>query len=125
MRGGVEPGNGYPGLRSRPRLVVLGIAVWLLANLYSFRGELAALLLFSTLLLLLNIAFSPDAFSGRIAAPYGIALCLPGLQLMRGDAWVRHTSGTLAGTSPPASVGRRATSSLAAAAARSIDGDPR
>jgi hypothetical protein len=62
---------------------ILGIAVWLLANLYSFRTELAPLLVFSTVLLLWNIAFSPYAFSGRITAAFGVALCLLGFRLMQ------------------------------------------
>ncbi len=66
-------------------LAIIGIAVWLLANLYSFRVELAPLLVFSTMLLLWNIAFSPYGFSGRITAAYGVALCLLGLRLVRWD----------------------------------------
>lgn len=66
-------------------LAVLGIAVRLLANLYSFRVELAPLLVFSTMLLLWNIAFSPYGFSARILASYGIALCLVGLRFARSD----------------------------------------
>lgn len=63
-------------------LTILGIAVWLLANLYSVRMELAPLLVFSTMLLLWNIAFSPYGFNARIVAPYGIALCLLGVRLV-------------------------------------------
>lgn len=66
-------------------LAILGIAVWLLTNLYASRVELAPLLVFSTMLLLWNIAFSPYGFSGRLLASYGIALCLLGLRLVRGD----------------------------------------
>ena len=65
-------------------LAILGIAVWLLANLYSFRVELAPLLVFSATLLVWAIAFSPYGFSARITAPYGVALCLLGLRLVRG-----------------------------------------
>lgn len=65
---------------------ILGIAVWLLANLYSFRVELAPLLVFSTTLLLWNIAFSPYGLNGRLLASYGIALCLVGLRLLRKEA---------------------------------------
>ena len=66
-------------------LVILGIALWLLANLYSFRTELAPLLVFSTVLLLWNIVFSPYGFSGRITATYAVAVCLLGLRLLRTD----------------------------------------
>jgi hypothetical protein len=65
-------------------LVVVGLAIWMLANLYSFRTNLAPLLVFSTMLLLWNIAFSPYGFSGRITAAYGVTLCLLGLGLIRG-----------------------------------------
>jgi hypothetical protein len=40
---------------------------------------------FSTMLLLWNIAFSPYGFSGRLFASFGIALCLVGLRLVRVD----------------------------------------
>ena len=66
-------------------LAILGIAVWLLANLYSFRVELAPLLVFSTISLLWNIAFSPYGSGARIGATYEIALCLLGLRLVRGE----------------------------------------
>lgn len=62
---------------------VAAAAVWLLANLYSFRVELAPLLVLSAVLLLWGIAFSPYGNSTRITAPYGIALCLLGLRLLR------------------------------------------
>ena len=58
------------------------VAIWLLLNLYAFHVELAPLLVFSAILLLWNIAFSPYGFSGRILASYGIAICLLGLHLM-------------------------------------------
>jgi hypothetical protein len=64
-------------------LAVLAIAAGLLANLYSFRVELAPLLVFSTMLLLWNIAFSPYGAGARILACYGIALCLLGLRQVR------------------------------------------
>jgi len=63
-------------------LAILAIAVWLLANLYASRVELAPLLTFSTILLLWNIAFSPYGASARIAASFGIVLCLLGLRLL-------------------------------------------
>ncbi|HEX7431180.1 MAG TPA: hypothetical protein VF293_03215 [Candidatus Limnocylindrales bacterium] len=66
-------------------LAILGIAVRLLASLYSFRVELAPLLVYLTLLMLWNIAFSPYGFDGRLLASYGIALCLLGLRLVRGE----------------------------------------
>ncbi len=106
-------------------LAILGIAVWLLANLYSFRVELAPLIVFSTMLLLWSIAFSPYGFSARIAAPYGIALCLLGLRIVTGDAGVRDAPSTLAGTPTRASVASRPSSSLAAAAAAPTGGGPR
>lgn len=64
---------------------ILGIAAWLLGNLYSFRVDLAPLIVFSTMLLLWNIAFSPYGSSQRLLACFGIALCLLGLRLVRGD----------------------------------------
>jgi hypothetical protein len=70
-------------------LGVFWIAVRLLANLYSFRMELAPLLAFSTVLLLWNLAFSPYGSSARILACYGLALCLVGLRHMRRDT-VEH-----------------------------------
>jgi hypothetical protein len=63
-------------------LAILAIAIWLLANLYASRVELAPLLTFSTMLLLWNIAFSPYGASARIAASFGIVLCLLGLRLL-------------------------------------------
>jgi len=66
-------------------LAILAIATWLLANLYAARVALAPLLVFSTMLLLWSIAFSPYGFSARLSAPYGIALVLLGLSLLRGD----------------------------------------
>ena len=66
-------------------LTILGIAVWLLANLHVFAMEFAPLLAFSTMLLTWNVAFSPYGFSARILASYGIALCLVGLRLVRSD----------------------------------------
>ena len=62
------------------------VAVWLLANLYSARVEVAPLLVFSAMLLLWDIAFSPYGSSGRITAPYALALSLLGLRLMRDRA---------------------------------------
>ena len=64
-------------------LVILVIAVWLLGTLYSFRVTLLPLLVFSTILLLWNIAFSPYGDVARIVACYGIALCLLGLRQAR------------------------------------------
>ncbi len=89
-------------------LAVAGIAVWLLANLYSFRVDLAPLLVFSTMLLLWNIAFSPYGFSGRIAAAYSIALCLLGLRLLSADRRVPHPLRIPAGSPTRTSVDRRA-----------------
>ncbi len=63
-------------------LAILAMAVWLMANLYAFRVDLAPLLVFSTMLLMWNILFSPYGFNGRIAASYGITLCLLGLRLI-------------------------------------------
>jgi hypothetical protein len=66
-------------------LAIFGIAVWLLGNLYAFRVDLAPVLVFSTMLLLWNIAFSPYGSSQRLLACFGIALCLLGLRLVRGN----------------------------------------
>ena len=62
---------------------VAAVSVWLLANLYPIRLEVAPILVFSAMSLLWNIAFSPYGFSNRITAPYGIALCLLGFRLLR------------------------------------------
>lgn len=86
-------------------LSILGIVVWLLASLYSFHVDLAPVFVFSTMILLWNIAFSTYGFSARLTAPYGIAVCLLGL--VTGDARVRYEPGTLAGAATRASVGRR------------------
>lgn len=68
-------------------VAVTAAALWLLAILYSHRVELAPLLVFSTILLLWNIAFSPYGSSARLLACYGLALCVLGLRnLHRGDA---------------------------------------
>ena len=64
-------------------LAVFGIAGWLVANLYAFKAALTPLLVFSTVLLIWDIGFSPYGNSARILASYGIALCLVGLRLMR------------------------------------------
>jgi hypothetical protein len=64
-------------------LSIVAIALWLLANLYSRQVELSPLLVFSAMLLLWDIAFSPYGSSGRISAAYGLALCLLGLRLLR------------------------------------------
>ncbi len=64
-------------------LAILGIAVWLLATLYSSRVALAPLLVFSTMLLLWNIAFSPYGIGVRLITAYGVALCLLGLRLIQ------------------------------------------
>lgn len=61
-------------------------AVWLLANLYSSRVEVAPLLVFSAMLLLWDIAFSPYGSSGRVTAPYALVLCLLGFRLLRDKA---------------------------------------
>lgn len=66
-------------------LAVLAVAVWLLANLYSFRVELAPILVFSTMLLLWNVAFSPYGAGARLLACYGLALCLLGIRQLRRD----------------------------------------
>ena len=62
---------------------VATIAVWLLANLFSLRVEMAPLLVLASILLLWDIAFSPYGLTGRITAPYGLAVCLLGLRLLR------------------------------------------
>jgi hypothetical protein len=65
-------------------LAVLAIAAWLVFNLYASKVELAPLLVFSTLLLIWDIVFSPYGSNARMLACYGLALCLLGLRLMRG-----------------------------------------
>lgn len=57
-------------------LGIAGMAGWLLLNLYAVRWTMTPLLVFSTTLLLWNIAFSPYGEAERFAAPYAIALCL-------------------------------------------------
>ena len=64
-------------------VAILALAGWLLVNLYAIRLRLAPLLVFSTLLLLWNIVFSPYGSSSRLLATYGIALCVLGFQLQR------------------------------------------
>ncbi len=79
-------------------VALLGIR--LMVSLYSIRLAMAPLLMFSTVLLLWNVVFSPYGNSERVLAPYGIALCLLGLRLLRsGDA------GTMAGLSLEDPVG--------------------
>lgn len=63
-------------------LAVAANAVWLLANLYSLRVEVAPLVVFAAMLLLWDIAFSPYGLTGRIVAPFELALCLLGLRLL-------------------------------------------
>lgn len=65
-------------------LAVVLIAVWLLTHLYTVHVELAALLVFSTMLLLWDIAFSPYGSGARLGALFGVALCLLGLRQMQG-----------------------------------------
>jgi hypothetical protein len=57
-------------------LAILALAVWTLVDIYTERIDLAPLIVFSTVLLAWNIAFSPYGFSGRITAPFAIVLCL-------------------------------------------------
>jgi hypothetical protein len=64
-------------------LVVLAIAIWLLADPSSLGVDMAPLLVFSTMLLIWNIAFSPYGSTARLLACYGIALCLLGIRLVR------------------------------------------
>ena len=64
-------------------LAVLAIALWLLADPSSLGVDMAPLLVFSTILLIWNIAFSPYGSSARLLACYGIALCLLGIRLVR------------------------------------------
>lgn len=77
------------------------LAVRLLADLYSVRLDLAPLLAFSTMLLLWDIAFSPYGLVARITAPYGVALCLLGLRLMRDEREEDHTSDRVRHSSQP------------------------
>jgi hypothetical protein len=86
---------------------ILVLAGWLWLNLFATRGDLAPLLIFSTALLLWNIVFSPYGGGARLLTTYGIALCLLALRLMKGDARVRHESGTPAGSPLRTSVDRR------------------
>jgi hypothetical protein len=98
-------------------LAITGIAVRLLGDLYSFRADLAPLLVFSTTLLLWNIAFSPYGSSGRLLAAYGIALCILGLRLLPGDSRIRGAAHMPVVYPAPASVRRRNPSSHDAAKA--------
>jgi hypothetical protein len=79
-------------------LAVALIALRLLANLYSFRTELAPLLVFSVILLLWGIAFSPYGFSARLSATFGVALCLLGLRLIQRAGADRPTSRPFGGS---------------------------
>jgi hypothetical protein len=63
-------------------LAVAALAVWLLLNLFAARIDATPLLVFSAMMLLWNIAFSPYGFASRITAPYSIVLCLLGLRLV-------------------------------------------
>ena len=65
-------------------LAILGLALRLLATMYSTRLELAPLLVFSTILLLWNIAFSPYGNSERIAASFGVSAGAAGNSLGAG-----------------------------------------
>jgi hypothetical protein len=80
-------------------LVVAGFAIWLLANLYSFRMELAPILVSSAIGLLWSIAFSPYGATARIGAMSGLVICLLGVRLLSGEARVPHSSS--AATAPP------------------------
>jgi hypothetical protein len=63
------------------------LASWLLLNLYAARLTLAPLLVYSSVLLLWSVAFSPYGNSARLTAAYAIAVCLLGFRLMRrGDS---------------------------------------
>lgn len=73
-------------------LGILGIAFRLLADSYQSRVESSSLIVFSTMLLLWNMAFSGYGAGSRMLASYGIALCLMGLRSVRGD-WVSHPPG--------------------------------
>ncbi len=64
-------------------LVVLAVALWLLADPAALSVDMAPLLIFSTMLLIWNIAFSPYGSNARLLACYGLALCLLGLRLTR------------------------------------------
>jgi hypothetical protein len=64
-------------------LAVLAIALWLLADPSSLGVDMAPLLVFSTILLIWNIAFSPYGSSARLLACYGIALCVLGIRVVR------------------------------------------
>jgi hypothetical protein len=66
-------------------IAVVVLAARLLMILYSVRVPPAPLLVFSTVLLVWNIAFSPYGFTARLLATYGIALCLLGLEVVRSD----------------------------------------
>ncbi|MDP3972821.1 MAG: hypothetical protein Q8P61_07940 [Candidatus Nanopelagicales bacterium] len=97
-------------------LGILGIAVRLLTRLYAFGVELAPLLVFSTMLLLWSIAFSPYGSSQRIVATYGIALCLLGLRVVVGKAHVLYAPNKLGRSPARALVSRRTVSQVNVAA---------
>jgi hypothetical protein len=77
-------------------LAILALAVWTLIEIYTERIELAPLIVFSTILLAWNIAFSPYGFSGRITAPFAIALCLLARRLVAEGREVNGTGQQLA-----------------------------
>lgn len=98
-------------------LGVVRVAVWLLMNLKLLRSELAPLLVFSAMLLLWNIAFSPYGANSRLTACYGLAVCLLGLrqgqwdgdgQLPIRSAWASRPPGhaSWAGGDGRAALGR-------------------
>ena len=66
-------------------IAIAVLAVRLLLHLYSTHVEIAAILVFFTMNLLWAIAFSPYGSIARITAMYGVALCLLGFRVIRGD----------------------------------------
>ena len=73
-------------------LAALAIATWLLADPWSMRLDVSPLIVFSTMLLIWDIAFSPYGSGARFLACYGLAVCLMGLHLVR-SARSAHPAG--------------------------------
>lgn len=66
-------------------LAVIGLGLFLLSNLYTAQLSLSPLLVYSTILLIWNILFSPYGNSSRMLGPYGVAICVLGLRTLWRD----------------------------------------
>jgi hypothetical protein len=76
-------------------LAVAALALWLMANLFAVRLALHPLIVFSTTLMLWNIAFSPYGNTQRLFATFSIAVCVLGLRLIRDARATPATSAAL------------------------------